>query len=53
MNKNVDSLSDYYDVKNAFVKLNVLENSVCNFTITSTNALSVTLYDSNFNEINI
>ena len=51
--KSVDSASTFFDEKNYFLKLDVENAYVYDFTISSSDALEVTLYDSNFNKINI
>lgn len=49
----VDSTSTFFNEKNYFLKMNVENAYEYDFTISSSSALEVTLYDSNFNEINV
>ena len=49
----VDSSSTFFDEKNYFAKLDVDDSLKCNFTVSSTSPLEITLYDSNFNEMDI
>jgi len=53
LNKTLDSTSTFFNKKNYFLKMNVENEYEYNFTISSSMALEVTLYDSNFNKINI
>lgn len=49
----VDSTSTFFNEKNYFLKMNVENAYEYDFTISSSSALEVTLYNSNFNEINV
>lgn len=49
----VDSTSTFFNEKNYFLKMNVENAYEYDFTISSSSSLEVTLYDSNFNEINV
>ena len=53
LSKSINSTSTFFNEKNYFLKMNV--ESACNydFIVSSSSALEVTLYDSNFNEITI
>ena len=53
LSKVVDSTSTFFNEKNYFLKMNVENAYEYDFTISSSSALEVTLYDSNFNEINV
>ena len=53
LSKTVDSTSAFFNEKNYFLKMNVENAFEYDFTISSSSALEVTLYDSNFNEINV
>lgn len=53
LSKTVDSTSTFFNEKNYFLKMNVENAYEYDFTISSSSALEVTLYDSNFNEINV
>ena len=53
LSKTIDLTSTYFDEINYFVKLNVGTAGNYDFIATSTSKLNVTLYDSNFNRINI
>ena len=53
LSKSVDSTSTFFNEKNYFLKMNVENAYEYDFTISSSSALEATLYDSNFNEINI
>ena len=52
-NKAIDSTSSYYLEKNAIFKLQVQKAYEYDFTISSSNAITVVLYDENFSEISI
>ena len=49
----VDSSSTFFDEKNYFAKLDVDDSLKCNFTVSSTSPLEITLYDSSFNEMDL
>lgn len=53
LSKTVDSTSTFFNEKNYFLKMNVENAYEYDFTISSSSALEVTLYDSNFNKINV
>ena len=53
LSKSVDSTSTFFNEKNYFLKMNVQNAYEYDFTISSSGVLEVTLYDSNFNEINV
>lgn len=53
LNKSINSTSTFFNEKNYFLKMNVKNAYEYDFTISSSSALEVTLYDSNFNKINI
>ena len=53
LSKSVDSTSTFFTEKNYFLKTNVENAYEYDFTISSSSALEVTLYDSNFNEIDV
>ena len=52
-NKAIDSTSSYYLEKNAMFKLQVQNAYEYDFTISSSNAITVVLYDENFSELSI
>ena len=49
----VDSSSTFFDRKNFFVNLDVDNSFEYNFTVSSSSPLQITLYDSNFNEMDL
>ena len=51
--KSINSSSDYFEESNYMLRLNVQDEYSYNFSLSSTSALDVTLYDSNLNEIAI
>ncbi len=53
LSKSIDSTSTFFNEKNYFLKMNVENAYTYDFTISSSSASEVTLYDSNFNEINV
>lgn len=53
LSKSIDSASTFFNEKNYFLKLNVEDAYEYDFTISSFSSLEVTLYDSNFNKINV
>lgn len=53
LSKAIDSTSTFFNEKNYFLKMNVENAYEYDFTISSSSVLEVTLYDSNFNEINV
>lgn len=53
LSKSIDSTSTFFNEKNYFLKMSVENAYEYDFTISSSSALEVTLYDSNFNEINV
>ena len=53
LSKSVDSTSTFFNEKNYFLKMNVENAYKYDFAISSSSSLEVTLYDSNFNEINV
>ena len=53
LSKSVDSSSTFFNEKNYFLKLDVNNPFEYDFTISSSNLIEITLYDSSFNEIDI
>lgn len=53
LSKSVDSTSTFFNEKNYFLKMNVENAYEYDFAISSSSSLEVTLYDSNFKEINV
>lgn len=53
LSKTTNSSSTFFNEKNYFLKMNVENAYEYDFIISSSSALEVTLYDSNFNEINV
>ncbi len=53
LSKSVDSTSTYFNEKNYFLKMSIENAYTYDFIISSSSALEVKLYDSNFNEITI
>ncbi len=53
LSKVIDSTSTFFNEKNYFLKMNVENSYEYDFTISSSSSLEVTLYDSNFNKINV
>ena len=53
LSKSVDSTSTFFNEKNYFLKMNVENAFEYDFTISSSSALEITLYDSDFNKINV
>lgn len=53
LSKTIDSTSTFFNEKNYFLKMNVENAYEYDFAISSSSALEVTLYDSNFNKINV
>lgn len=52
-NTNISVSNEIDSGKIVYTKLDITKNNLVDFTISSTNQLNVSLYDSNFNEINI
>ena len=53
LSKSVDSSSTFFNEKNYFLKLDVNNPFEYDFTISSSNLMEITLYDSSFTEIDI
>ena len=53
LSQSVDSSSTFFNEKNYFLKLDVNNPFEYDFTISSSNLMEITLYDSSFNEIDI